>query len=414
MIQTQFKKALQTISAPTAVLVFGAFPLSATPAFAACGAFASATGFVTPSTLVIPVTAVSLVTTDNSATAISGATSLTFKRSDANFTATSLGAITIPAGRYKGVTWQGPVTWTVTVNGGLYTGTTANGFTNGTSALYTNSATASNSSLTTSVVTAVAAAGLSPPGTSSAAGSTTYFPQVACIKGTGITCLSTDFVVDPATSPPKVTFMMDLYNSVLVDANNCAMAYSANAYPEIFIGDAGAAVHVSGANGTQFTEGTMAFDNQGTGNTLRPVYAAMFTVGNLGGPSGLPYVGATAATTGQYFKYTAASGLLEFPLGNCPGTACVSSGGAQISSVKSAAGTTLAFACQTETANYYATGSPAATTAQCVAGEVNLASALKIARIVDPSNIVGSCVTASVTGQTGTCAKSGLAADGYP
>src|SRR5579859_7353924 len=117
--------------------------------------FAFTSGFVTPAELTITFTSASLITADNkNITMLSGSYPTTFHKTDADFSAISLGGITAPEGRFIGVQVCYNTDRSVKLNGDFYHGTTGSGYTDGTTQIWSKGTNAVTSgSIQTSIIT---------------------------------------------------------------------------------------------------------------------------------------------------------------------------------------------------------------------------------------------------------------------
>lgn len=357
---------------------------------------AAGTGFVTPSEMTITFTELRLITAENNnLTLLSGTFPHTFKKTDTDFAAVSLAAITAPEGRFIGVQVCYNTDRSVKLNGDIYhgaTGTFAEGAT-----LYSVGTTATaNNSIQASVATPTTLTGYTiGNGTNNC--SQSYFGKVVCVASDASNCESTDTVVNPATTVPNLNLVMDLLNSVGVDATNNTLDIHVPIYPYPTIGPPGAALRLSATSGSTIGNLSLLFDS---GKTL--LYSSSYlNSGSLSGVcSGVAAVTATAAPAGSFLNafgptfvqtYAVTTGQVQFTTGNCGDTStCTSNGMLTIADVRFAAGTTtIAVTCPADSAASPPYLGFTYTSGAGVAGTTNFT----MKRIVDPGNIFGLCAS---------------------
>jgi len=404
--------------------------------------YTSTTGSVTPSELTVTFTSVNLISDSNQySQVISGTFPVVFKRTDSDMTAVSFGSINVPAGRYIGVSLGMNFTYSVKLNGDRYRGTTTGSISSGTQLYSVGSDARAANSISTSG-TATTMTNLLATGTTNSTSGTTqsYFGTPICVAsdssstgtvtgsssttaGTssgGTVCKSGDKVLGTGNAPlPNLYVMMDLYNSVAVDASNMALAIN-NTYPVPMLGQPGAAIHLQNSNGAEW----MAIF--GSDKSLLATRGFWSSSSTNGAPTGGNYVTATAAPSGQSINsygpttissYDATSDVLKTPMGDCPGSTCTSSGLLTLTGTATTnAGSTITASCSSDATGalgYSYTG------ANCFGhGQAVTVPTYTVVRIVDPNNLFGHCSSSSpgyVTGSGttgGTCVTS--SASGFP
>ncbi len=365
--------------------------------FTARDAGAAGTGFVTPSEMTITFTELRLITADNkNLTLMSGTFPHTFKRTDTDFAAVSLAAITAPEGRFVGVQICYNTDRSVKLNGDTYHGASGGTLVEG-DLVYSigTTATATNSIQEAATSTPTTLTGYTiGNGTNNC--SQSYFAKVVCVSTDTSNCESTDTVVNPSTTVPNLNILMDLLNSVGVDATNSTLDNHVPIYPYPTIGPPGAALRLSATSGATIGNISLLFDS-----SKSLLYSSSYlNSGSLGGVcSGVAAVTATAAPAGSFLNtfgptfvqtYADATGKVQFTTGNC-GTSdtCTSNGMLTIDNVKVAAGATAAVTCPADSA-----ASPPFLGFTYTSGSgVSGGTTFTMKRIVDPGNIFGVCAT---------------------
>jgi hypothetical protein len=368
-------------------------------------AFSSTTGQVTPNALRITFTKATLIKSDNSQVEVfNGSFATEFTRSGTAFAAIPLTTINVPTGTYIGVIIGFSDAYEVKLDGDAYIGSTAGGFAKG-DPLCT--ATASTNAKTAGTVTEVAAAACTPqyvtiPAVSNCTdcSSTTYFSQSVEVT---------------TSSTPNISILIDLYQSIYVDGSDGSLSRGA-VYPFVVLGTPGAAIHLasltSNSDGSRNVSVLFGSDKKihsvatwggGGSGTVAP------------GPVGGNWVTATAGTGINAYgptmfadlDSTAANGTLKFPMGNCPGTTCTSSGLATITGLLQAVGSTAAFTCSADT-----TGALGYTYTGGDCSSVTTGN-MKITRIIDPQNLFNICTTSGGVCSATSSDISGTSSDGY-
>lgn len=380
-------------------------------------------GMVTPSTMSITVTNISLIRPDGSyIAALSGSYKVTFNRTDADFAKVSLASANVPQGRFVGVYLEMEQKRDVLLNGNTYYGSTDGGFVSGTTKLYTVAGKTGDQagSISTTGPTGTLISGVAKPGSTAGAhdSSKTFFATPVCLGATNAKCATGDTFVSTATAP-QITLMMDLYDSLVVDATDLQVAFSG--YPIAVLGGSGAAIHLMGSypgiTGGVIVDATLMFSP-----TKQLLWTSLFSAGHdagmrvgfngvlvTGGPSGVTIP--TKGTIMAISSFDSTTGAASFPLSSeCEQASCSSRGLVTLDNVLQAVGSTVNFACAADTTGglgfTYTGGScPSVNTGQY---------AYKVKRIIDPSNIFGICTSGFVAGTTGTCADpADSVADGY-
>lgn len=372
-------------------------------------AVAGGTGFVTPTEMTITFTSLRLVKSDNSnITLLEGEFPHTFKKTDTDFSAVSLSKITAPAGRFIGASFCYNTNRTVKLNGDKYYGENIGGYTSGTTTLYSvgTDAIAPGSIQTTSTGSPTTLSGyVVGNGTNNC--STSYFNLPVCVSTDSTKCSSGDQIVNPNTSVPNLNILLDMYNSVGVDAVSNTLDNHIPVYPYPTIGTPGAAVHYTIKSGSALGNISLLFSSD-----KKLLYAAAYSTGTVTGMcGGNGFVNVTAAPTGAFMNnygptavqsYDATggaggNGLVQFAAGNA-GTSnnSVSSGIIQITQPLQAQGTsTIATSCVADSA---ATPPYLGFTYTSGSGGGGGSANYTISKIVDPSGIFS-----NKTGCTGIC-----------
>jgi hypothetical protein len=357
------------------------------------------TGFVTPTEMTITFTDLRLVKADNSQlTLMSGTFPHTFKKSDAAFASVPLTDITAPAGRFIGVQVCYNTDRTVKINGEKYEGTTVGSYSTGASIYSIGSASTAAGAVQVGGSPTVTTLTGYTIGNGTNNCSQTYFSQPVCVTTDPASCASGDSIVDAGTTPPNLNLLLDLYNSVAVDANNNSLDNHVPIYPYPTIGTPGAAMHLTGGSGGNIS---LLF-----GSDRKLIYSAAYATGSVSGLcGGNGFVNVTAAPAGAFMNsygptavqsIDTSTGKVQFAAGNSGTTNTSVSGGMNVlDNVFHPQGATANVTCVADSA---ATPPYLGYTYTSGAG-ITGTTAFTIKRIVDPSGLF----SASGTTCSGTC-----------
>jgi hypothetical protein len=370
------------------------FVLTSTPANA------NTSGFVTPAELTITFTQLSVIRSDNSQlTLLSGTYPTIFKRSDNDFAAVSLSTITAPEGRFIGVQICYNTDRSVKLSGNEYRGPTTSGvadgdllYSIGTTATANNSITKTNPSPTSPTTMTGYVVG---NGTNNC--SSSYFAVPVCVSGDPTHCVAGDNRVDPGTTVPNLNIMLDMFNSVGVDATSMTLDNHIPVYPYPTIGTPGAAIHLTSTTASAIGNISLLF-----GNDKKLLYSAAYGAGGLAGfCSGNGFVSVTGAPAGAFlngYGPTAVQSFdgshkVQFASGNCgTTTTCTSNGIDVLPDVIQPLNGTTALSC---VADNNATPPYLGFTYTAGTGDLSGTPTFTIKKIIDPANIFGQCPPAS-------------------
>ncbi len=353
-------------------------------------------GFITPSEMTMTFTGASLTTVDNSRKTIvaSGTYPITFKKTDTDFAAVTVGTAGVEAGRYIGVQICYNSARSVKVNGDIYDGPTSGAISSGTALYSTGTEATAAGSVTTSVTASPTTLANYTVGNGTSQCSESYFVKPVCVTTSGTTgCEATDTVIDTSTTPPNLSVMLDMYDSVGVDAATGALDAHVPIYPYPAFGKPGAAVHLRRSSGGNIGNVSLIFGSDGN-----LVYSSLYQSGSntgfcsIGG--GVGFVTTTAVPSGGFQNAYGPSavqkdtaGKIEFASGGCgTGSTCTSSGLQTITNYKVGVPNTTAVDCLPDT-----TGALGFTYTGTAA--VSSPGTITVKRIIDPSNILGGICT---------------------
>jgi len=226
-----------------------------------------AQGFITPTSLSMTITNLALIpvgagtNSNNYNTLISTNTPFTVNRADTDFVASSLGKISIPAGRFSGISITYLSARSFKANGVKYTGMNGTAISNGNTVYSSGTDASLAGAITTTVGTATTLGNYSAGGSNTTSGSTTYFPNIICVGAGGVGCQSGDTILDPTTTSVGAYIMLDLYNVINVNADTGSASMVTPSYPYVVFGTPGAAIHLESVTaGTSASEITLLFD----------------------------------------------------------------------------------------------------------------------------------------------------------
>lgn len=355
-------------------------------------------GFVSPSALTFTFNSVSLTDVDNrNTTLVSSPVTHTFNKTDTDFVGSSLGAVSVPRGRYVSVRVCYNTSRSVKLNGDTYNGVAGSGITNG-AALYTTGSDATvNGTVTVTPGTATTLSGLvSGNGTENCSDTTFTTPIcVAVAADQASTCQSTDTKLDPTVTAPDLQLMLDMYHCVGIDTANAKVDPHVACYPYATLGRPGAAIHLAYNSGTTYGDIALIF-----GTDKKLAYTASSSNGSITHfCTGVGAVTATAGPTGAYINsygptwvmsFDESTGKVQFATGNCgSGTTCTSSGMLTMNNVLQEQGSSVNVSCPADASATPANLGYTYTTTNTSGTAAT--TAFTISRIVDPYGLFGKC-----------------------
>jgi hypothetical protein len=203
-------------------------------------------GFFTPDTLKMTITKIELSKVAGGLeTILSTNTDITFAKTDTDYSATALGNVTIPEGRYTGASVSYTNTKTLTINGAVYQGQTAGSIVTGDTIYGASTGTDMQEADPGQVHT------ITFTSNSTGASSTSLFNGVVCIAATSTssTCESTDTII----TTPSINMVADLYHAGTA-AEPTTSGYDMGIgdygfYPILLLDDPGASIHLNYSSG---------------------------------------------------------------------------------------------------------------------------------------------------------------------
>lgn len=389
-------------------------------------------GNTTASSVTFTVTGASLIAapgTDSSGTILAqGSYPVTFTKTDPDLSASALGAISVPAGRYVGVTITYLNSLTFEVDGERYDGldhsldgAVASSLSNGTSYVCTTDS-SGNLDLCSSGSSGVAVAGEFNTGSETTVQSSSYFSKVYCIPTDGASggCESGDQVV----TKPALYITMDMFHYVSVNEfPSTPTASVLGGYPYVTFGAPGAAIHLTGMSTSPAGEPidvSIIFDgnenviNVNASGNVNFLANSGNDSNDYGYCSGNSYIETPGGESLELISFsTASNGTLEMPFGvgtTSYGFSTITGFLSSVISESSLSSTPVAQSCVAGTGSFlgytynvaYSCNTGSGTTGHCGDTSDKL---LRVARIVDPNNILGGiCPQSTVTNSTaGSC-----------
>ena len=399
------------------ILIFPAlFLMSSSPCFAT---FSTAHGAVTPSGIKVTITSVKLTNsqTKKVISIFDGSYDVEFTRAGSAFAEIPITTITVPVGVYDSVTLSFNSAYQVKLNGDTYFGNGGSLSTN--TAIYTTSAVdgRGNGAVTSTAGTATYVSNVTATGVNSGGkitGTTTKFAIPACVAVDKTKCTGgSRWVGGDGVTLPNINILLDLYQAIVVDGSNLSLAQSNYTLPFAMLGAPGAAVHISGVNGGPPTTGnsniTMIFAPDKSFLYAATMSAGTTSVGPTGGSTAFVNPSGTSGTESAIFvgDFDTSSGQVRFVTGSCTGNGgCFSNGLVTLNNILQSVGSSVTYTCTSDTTGALGVAYTGGTCTHS-AGNGNM----KIARIIDPGNIFGTCATGTCAATSGQI--SGTNSDGY-
>ncbi len=399
-------------------------------------------GPVTPTAVTFTFNSISLVAGASDYRSLTTSTSTkTFRRADPDFEGTTLSDVDVPYGRYTGlsvcyqsalqilldgVTYQG---YAAASPGGVDFGTrlwtTASGVTAtdpGTAAPYTYVPEGSSAQWCTTdkfMKTLCVVESASDAASDCKPGDDVYTAQGKLVAA-GDGGQTTD-----AQLTLRLYLMTDLYNSVEVDPSTLAVRWGPSIHATV--GEPGAALHLTATDGQRNTA-DVGFLFAPDSSLIWAQYSKTDGAAYPGMCAGQSSVYLTAQPATASFDipgicpiglFDAAQGMVIGPIlgGPCldesDSTQCVVVGDNRTTGLLQGVDRTAQLTCIPDSQGPFEAMGYAYRTSPQFAGDGSSVP-LTIARIVDPGNLLGTCTSGFVEGHSGTCAKTGNGADGYP
>jgi hypothetical protein len=355
------------------------------------------TGFVTPTSLTLTVTQLQLsgmYQTPGGTNFLPAPFTQTFNRTDPDFSPVTVqGSLPFPVGRFTSIVVCYSTNRSVVLNANAYQGGGAlsNGtplYSNGTSALTAGSVGTSLTGTAPSTLTNYTI----PAGSATETCVTNPFTVPICINDGSVQCSTGDYVL----TSPTLSLILDLYDSVGIDATHLSLDNHVAIYPYPVLIPPGAAVHLSSVNAGNVADLSLLFD-QSKNLLFSSAYSTPGITGFCSGIGQMTVSGGPATslvnpvgpTWVQKADYVGSK--IQFVAGTCTtSTSCASSGMLTVTDFPQAVGSTESTFCSADTDTSHVL--PSELGFSYIAGSGNAGSVnMTVKRVIDQSNLLGVC-----------------------